>query len=240
MAINYELERAIRQSSGKTRKFLRAQKTIFDEAVAAGIVNDLPREHPEPRVIERVVYVSQPRSEESTEQDSLPQRGRILKDIEKKNRPIEVDGEKLRSSRQQKQLSQAALTERVSGIGRIKILNMETKPQSRWTTMEVASRIAGILETPIEELVLVPMGEVVKAWRQEKEMRQIDVIRGTRGQISKAYLSEIESGSIREVNPERLDALAMGLQVPISMLQARILPDELPPTDANENLALVK
>lgn len=46
MAINYELERAIQATKNpQVRDFLRAQKTIFNAAEAAGIVTDLPREN---------------------------------------------------------------------------------------------------------------------------------------------------------------------------------------------------
>jgi hypothetical protein len=56
MAINYEFDRAITQAQTDTaREFLRAQKVIFNAAVTAGIVEDLPLENVTPEVVDQTV-----------------------------------------------------------------------------------------------------------------------------------------------------------------------------------------
>ena len=74
------------------------------------------------------------------------------------------------------------------------------------------------------------LSEFVKKTRAEKKLSAADVERNSGGRISDAYVLRIERGEVANVSPEKLDALADGLEVSADQIYriARGLPLETP------------
>ena len=58
------------------------------------------------------------------------------------------------------------------------------------------------------------LADFVKRIRSEKNFSLTDVERNSGGEIYSSYISHIETGRVANVSPDKLDALAAGLQVP--------------------------
>ena len=74
------------------------------------------------------------------------------------------------------------------------------------------------------------LAKFVRDTRLEKKLSAGDVERNSGGRISDAYVLRIESGKVANVSPEKLDALADGLGIPVDQIYrvARGLPQETP------------
>ena len=74
------------------------------------------------------------------------------------------------------------------------------------------------------------LSKFVRDTRLEKHLSAGDVERNSGGRISDAYVLRIESGNVANVSPEKLDALADGLGIPVDQIYrvARGLPQETP------------
>ena len=64
----------------------------------------------------------------------------------------------------------------------------------------------------------ISLAEFVKKKRAEMRLSTTDVERRSGGRISDSYISRIENGHIHNVSPNKLDALAEGLGVPVDEL----------------------
>lgn len=71
------------------------------------------------------------------------------------------------------------------------------------------SRLSSVNSSKPESL-----SDYVRRIRQEKNLSTPDVERLSGGKITDAYVSRIENGHVKNVSPEKLMALAKGLQVP--------------------------
>lgn len=230
MAINYELERAIRaakKTDPKAAKFLKSQKNIFNAAETAGIVKDLPREeNVRTLTTEHVLYVPTPSLLDSPEEELLPLRTKILQQLLKTEGEIEVDWKKVKEKRIHKELRQKTLAQALGLKSKARISQMENSLAPKWTSIAKAMTLAQLLESPLEDFILIPMSYVIKTWRNEKGLKQSDIVQASKGSISKGEFSRIEAGKIRTVNEKNLNAIAQGLGISVSLLRSRILPDK--------------
>ena len=74
------------------------------------------------------------------------------------------------------------------------------------------------------------LSDFIRQTRHEKRLSTKEVEINSDGEISDSYVSRIESGIVQNVSPEKLNALAKGLQIPSDTLYrvARGLPAESP------------
>jgi transcriptional regulator with XRE-family HTH domain len=71
----------------------------------------------------------------------------------------------------------------------------------------------------------IPIGEVVKAWRERRGLTVTQLAERTGRPITKGYISELERGKIRQPGDDHLVLLSRALQIPILYLVSRRLPD---------------
>lgn len=69
-----------------------------------------------------------------------------------------------------------------------------------------------------ERMMNTSLAEFVRNTRHEKNLSTVDVERASGGRISASYISRIENGQISNVSPEKLVALAAGLDVIVDQL----------------------
>jgi transcriptional regulator with XRE-family HTH domain len=78
----------------------------------------------------------------------------------------------------------------------------------------------------------VPLGQVVRAWRQERKLTLEALATAAGTGFTRGYLSQVETGSIQNPSGEKLAALAAALQVDPLVLVLRQFPGE---TQTNED-----
>jgi transcriptional regulator with XRE-family HTH domain len=67
-----------------------------------------------------------------------------------------------------------------------------------------------------------PVGDVVKAWREERKLTAADLVARAGPPISRAWLSQLENGKIGQPrDAKRLTLLAQALDIPVSHLLMR-------------------
>ena len=66
-----------------------------------------------------------------------------------------------------------------------------------------------------------PLDAYIRRIRKEKGLSLNDVARNSRGQVSNAYVSQLENGHVLKPSVKKLGALARGIGVPESELLAR-------------------
>jgi transcriptional regulator with XRE-family HTH domain len=71
----------------------------------------------------------------------------------------------------------------------------------------------------------IPIGEVVKAWRERRGLTVTQLAERTGRPITKGYISELERGKIRQPGDDHLVLLSRALQIPVLYLVTRRLPD---------------
>ena len=71
-----------------------------------------------------------------------------------------------------------------------------------------------------------PLGDVIKAWREVREITVTELAARAGEPISKGYISEVENNKIRKPNDEYLIRIAEALDIPVEYLVLRRLPDE--------------
>jgi transcriptional regulator with XRE-family HTH domain len=80
------------------------------------------------------------------------------------------------------------------------------------------------------------LAEFVRRVRREKRLSTPDVERNSGNQITDGYVSQIENGYIKNVSPEKLHALAKGLQVSDDEIFAVARGKSLEPSDIMEEV----
>ncbi len=71
-----------------------------------------------------------------------------------------------------------------------------------------------------------PLGDVIKAWREVREITVTELAARAGEPISKGYISEVENNKIRTPNDNYLIRIATALDIPVEYLVMRRLPDE--------------
>ena len=82
-------------------------------------------------------------------------------------------------------------------------------------------------ERPVAEIpsnLLIPIGEVVKAWREFRQLKLTELAR--RSQLTRGYISQLEHNRIRQPDNDHLAKLAGALQIGVWDLVARRMPSE--------------
>jgi transcriptional regulator with XRE-family HTH domain len=73
----------------------------------------------------------------------------------------------------------------------------------------------------------IPIGAVVRAWREAKELTVTEFAERAGSPITKSYLSELENGRIHNPGAMHLERIASTLGIPVLYLVARWLPDQV-------------
>lgn len=211
MAMNYEYERHIlaAKSAGNKNgvKLLEAQRNIFNSFVEAGIIQELPRKIPETPVL-----FSTPIEHHIAKRDELS-----------RYNTVGIDGQRIKSRRDELGITQAGLASAVSKISRGYISIIERRDYAR-VSRATAERLSQALGIPVEEFIKTPIGAVVRAWREERGISVTELAK--RGGITKGYISELEHDKIHMPNEERLQVIANALGIPFLAIQNRQLPSE--------------
>jgi transcriptional regulator with XRE-family HTH domain len=168
---------------------------------------------------------SVPQAPEEQEKMRLTLRSSIFEVVERKFNKLEIVGAKLREYRLRSELSQHSL-EVDAEIPTRRISSLENSDTPLWLDMNSAVKLSKILGVSLEDFALIPVGAVVKAWRDEKGIKAIDIVRATGGKISITFLSQLEGGSKRSLIPEKAEIIAPALGVSRTILESRILPGE--------------
>ncbi len=72
-----------------------------------------------------------------------------------------------------------------------------------------------------------PIGTVVRAWREERQLTPAQLVARAGAPITNPYLSQLENGKIRNPGDEHVIALAQALDIPVSYLVNRYLPEDV-------------
>src|SRR5689334_551008 len=72
----------------------------------------------------------------------------------------------------------------------------------------------------------IPIGEVVRAWREAHEMTLGQLVEEAGSPITKQYISQLETQKIRNPGDEYLIRIAKALKIPVSYLVNRVMPEE--------------
>ena len=73
----------------------------------------------------------------------------------------------------------------------------------------------------------IPIGEVVRAWREAQTLTLGELVERTEPLITKQYLSQLETKKIRSPGDEYLVSIAQALKVPVSYLVNRVMPEDV-------------
>jgi transcriptional regulator with XRE-family HTH domain len=73
----------------------------------------------------------------------------------------------------------------------------------------------------------IPIGAVVRAWREAKELSVTEFAERAGRPVTKSYLSELENGKIQNPGAVHLERIASTLGIPVLYLVARWLPDQV-------------
>jgi len=77
-----------------------------------------------------------------------------------------------------------------------------------------------------------PIGQVVKEWREERGLKQIDVVRQAAGRpMSKGYYSQLEKGLIKNPSDAHLEQIAVVLGITKEDLRLHRLPPKISSTE---------
>jgi transcriptional regulator with XRE-family HTH domain len=79
-----------------------------------------------------------------------------------------------------------------------------------------------------QNISLLPLGQVVKAWRIARELSGTEL--AARAGLPKAYISQVEHNRIHHPGDENLARIASALEIPVEYLIVRRLPEKDTPT----------
>jgi transcriptional regulator with XRE-family HTH domain len=79
----------------------------------------------------------------------------------------------------------------------------------------------------IEVDLHIPIGAVVRAWREAKKLSVTEFAERAGSPVTKSYLSELENGRIHNPGATHLERIASTLSIPVLYLVARWLPDQV-------------
>ncbi len=83
------------------------------------------------------------------------------------------------------------------------------------------------------------IGEVVRAWREARELSVTELAERSGSPITKGYISQLEHNKVRQPSDDHLVRIAAALRIPVLFLVTRRLPDELSSEEQAE-LSLVR
>lgn len=72
----------------------------------------------------------------------------------------------------------------------------------------------------------IPVGQVIKRWREARMMRPIDVVREVGSPLSKSYYSQLENGQIKKPSDSHLERIASALRISKDDILLRRMPLE--------------
>jgi transcriptional regulator with XRE-family HTH domain len=78
------------------------------------------------------------------------------------------------------------------------------------------------------------IGEVVKAWRETRNLTMTELAQRSGATITKGYISQLEHNKVRQPSDDHLVRIAAALNIPVLYLVTRQLPDEISVNEQKE------